>query len=76
MYLDHDIFSKKSESLILATKVKEFLKAQGRLEPTQIPFGHSGIKQNVEAEYQSGQQSMRDMMTQSISANRPVLKKC
>lgn len=74
MYLDHDIFSKKSESLILATKVKEFLKAQGRLEPTQIPFGHSGIKQNVEAEYQSGQQSMRDMMTQSISANRPVLK--
>ncbi|OAL78952.1 hypothetical protein AY606_05865 [Acinetobacter sp. SFB] len=72
--LDHIIFKKQGESAAIAESVEKFLKAQGKKEPVQIPFGQSGISQKVENGYKTGQQNMRDMMTQSISLNRPVLK--
>lgn len=71
--LDHDIFTKKGKSIALAIQVDDFLKAQGKSEPTQIPFGQSGI--SLKNEYKTSQQNMRDIMTQSISLNRPVLGK-
>ena len=72
--LDHYIFKKQMESAALAESVEKFLKAQGKEEPVQIPFAQPGISEKVENGYKTGQQNMRDMMTQSISLNRPVLK--
>lgn len=72
--LDHDVFIKQGKSLALANQVNDFLIAQDKSEPVQIPFGQSGISQKVENGYKTGQQNMRDMMTQSISLNQPVLK--
>lgn len=70
MNLDHDIFSKKSESLMLATKVEEFLKAQGKSEPTQIPFGYSE-RANRRAEYgHDAQATMREIMFNSVQETK------
>ena len=72
--LAHDVFINQGKSIALANKVTDFLIAQGKSEPVQIPFGQSAISKKNETDYKTGQQNMRDMMTQSISLNRPVLK--
>lgn len=72
--LAHDVFINQGKAIALAIQVTDFLKAQGKAEATQIPLGESGIRKKSETDYETAQQSMRDMMTQSISANRPVLK--
>lgn len=43
MNLDHDVFAKKLQSIELANQVEEFLQSKALTEPTQIPFGYSGI---------------------------------
>ena len=73
--LDHDVFIKKGKSIALANQVEAFLLAQGKSEPTQIPFGQSQLSMaKKEDEYKTGQQSMRESMAYSVSKKRPVLK--
>lgn len=72
--MDHAIFSKKIESELLEIQVKEWLQAQGKKEPDQIPMGQLGLSEKeVSNEYKPGQQYMREAMTNSISKKRPVL---
>ena len=72
--IDHDVFIKKGKSIALSQQVDDFLKAQGKSEPEQIPFGHSALsKKPSDSEYKTGQQSMRASMAHSVSAKRPVL---
>lgn len=72
--IDHDVFIKKGKSIALAQQVEDFLLAQGKSEPEQIPFGHSALsKKPSDSEYKTGQQSMRASMAHSVSAKRPVL---
>lgn len=39
--LAHDVFIQQGKSIALAQQVDDFLKAQGKSKPTQIPFGQS-----------------------------------
>lgn len=72
--MDHAIFSKKIESELLEIQVKEWLQAQGKKEPDQVPMGQLGLSEKeVSNEYKPGQQYMREAMTNSISKKRPVL---
>lgn len=73
MNLDHDIFSKKAESLLLATKVEEFLKANNLSECPQVPFGKSSYSNNYESwngGMQNAQTTMRNIMTSSVNKSR------
>jgi len=72
--IDHDVFIKQGKSIALAIQVDNWLKAKGKSEPTQIPFGHSGLSHKPKStEYKTGQQSMRESMAHSVSTKRPVL---
>lgn len=72
--LDHDVFIKKGKSIALSQQVEEFLKAQGKSEPVQIPFGQTQMSAKPkDTEYKTGQQSMRESMADSVSKKRPVL---
>ena len=72
--LDHDVFIKKGKSIALAQQVDDFLKAQGKSEPTKIPFGQTRMSMKPkDTEYKTGQQSMRESMADSVSKKRPVL---
>ena len=72
--LAHDVYIQKGKSIALALQVDDFLKAQGKSEPVQIPFGQSRLSlKSKDNEYKTGQQSMRQSMSNSISKNGPVL---
>lgn len=71
--LAHDVYINQGKAIALANQVTDFLLAQGKV--TQIPFGQSGIKKTEDGSYKTSQQTMRSVMTQSISANRPILAK-
>lgn len=73
--LAHDVYINQGKSIALASQVNDFLLAQGKSEAVQIPFGQSGIKKKEDGSYKTSQQAMRNVMTQSVSANRPVLAK-
>ena len=65
--LDHDVFIKKGKSIALAPQVDDFLKAQGKSEPTKIPFGQTRMSMKPkDTEYKTGQQSMRESMADSV----------
>lgn len=73
--LDHDVFINQGKSIALANQVTDFLIAQGKSEPVQIPFGYSALSnQSKSTIWTSPQQSMRKTMSSSVSKNRPVLK--
>lgn len=78
--LDHDIFMKKGKSIDLDQQVNAFLKAQGKSEPDQIPFGYSELSHKRKTEGYNAQSTMREIMFSSIheskkntSAARPTL---
>ncbi|MFK7238648.1 hypothetical protein ABBZ27_00270 [Acinetobacter baumannii] len=68
--LDHDIFSKKAQSLALEAEVAKFLKAQGKEEPEQIPFGHSELAHKRETEGYNAQSTMREIMFSSVQESK------
>jgi DNA-nicking Smr family endonuclease len=72
--IDHSAIINKGKSIALAIQVDDFLKAQGKSEPTQIPFGQTRMSMKPkDTEYKTGQQSMRESMADSVSKKRPVL---
>lgn len=72
--IDHDAIINKGKSIALAIQVDDWLKAQGKLEPTQIPLGQTRMSmKSKDTEYKTGQQSMRESMADSVSKKRPVL---
>nr|WP_279053000.1 hypothetical protein [Acinetobacter tandoii] len=72
--IDHNAIINQGKSIALAIQVDNWLKAKGKSEPTQIPFGHSGLSHKPKStEYKTGQQSMRESMAHAVSAKRPVL---
>ena len=72
--IDHSAIINKGKSIALAIQVDNWLKAQGKLEPIQIPFGQTRMSMKPkDTEYKTGQQSMRESMADSVSKKRPVL---
>ncbi len=65
--LDHDVFIKKGKSIALAEQVADFLKAQGKSEPTQIPFGHSEMAKKHKVEGYNAQSTMREIMFNAVT---------
>ncbi len=64
--IDHSAIINKGKSIALAIQVDDFLKAQGKSQPTQIPFGHSE-RANRRAEYgHDAQATMREIMFNSV----------
>lgn len=65
--LAHEVFINKGKSIALAQQVEDFLKAQGKSEPTQIPFGHSPYHEHCK---KTGKDpyafTLRTLMTQSV----------
>lgn len=75
--LDHDIFAKKGKSIALAIQVDDFLKAQGKSEPTQIPFGHSELAKRHALYGHNAQATMREIMFSSVQEskkNKPAVR--
>lgn len=68
--LDHDIYSKKGKSIALANQVEAFLLAQGKSEPTQIPFGHSELAHKRKTEGYNAQSTMREIMFSSVQKSK------
>lgn len=65
--LDHDVFINKGKSIALAQQVDDFLKAQGKSEPDQVPFGHSGHYFSCKSKgIDPYSVSLRDVMTRSV----------
>lgn len=65
--IDHDVFINQGKSIALASQVDNWLKAKGKSEPEQIPFGHSGfIESCKERGIDPARFSLRDHMTQSV----------
>ena len=72
--IDHSAIINKGKSIALAIQVDDWLKAQGKSEPTKIPFGQTRMSMKPkDTEYKTGQQSMRESMADSVSKKRPVL---
>ncbi|AXY57295.1 hypothetical protein CDG60_12385 [Acinetobacter chinensis] len=72
--LAHDVFINQGKAIALANQVDDWLEAQGKSEPVQIPFGQSRLSlKSKDNEYKTGQQSMRESTSNSISKNGPVL---
>jgi hypothetical protein len=75
--LDHDIFIKKGKSIALAQQVEKFLKAKGKSEPDQIPFGHSELAHKRKIEGYDARSTMREIMFNSVQEakkNNPAVK--
>ena len=70
--LAHDVYINQGKAIALANQVDDFLKAKGKV--IQIPFGQSGVSRSKPESYTTSQETMRKMMTRSVSVNRPVLK--
>ena len=68
--LDHDVFIKKGKSIALAQQVDDFLKAQGKSEPDQIPFGHSELTHKRKTEGYNAQSTMREIMFSSVQESK------
>ena len=68
--LDHDVFIKKGKSIALAQQVDDFLKAQGKSEPDQIPFGHSELSHKRKTEGYNAQSTMREIMFSSVQESK------
>lgn len=68
--LDHDLFIKKGKSIALSQQVEEFLKAQGKSEPDQIPFGHSELAHKRKTEGYNAQSTMREIMFSSVQESK------
>lgn len=68
--LDHDVFIKKGKSIALAQQVEEFLKAKGKSEPDQIPFGHSELANKRNTEGYNAQSTMREIMFSSVQESK------
>ena len=68
--LDHDVFIKKGKSIALAQQVDDFLKAQGKSEPDQIPFGHSELSHKRKTEGYNAQSTMREIMFSSVQKSK------
>ena len=68
--LDHDVFIKKGKSIALAQQVDDFLKAQGKSEPVQIPFGYSELSQKRKTEGFNAQSTMREIMFNSVQESK------
>lgn len=65
--IDHDIFPKKIQSLALEAEVAKFLKAQGKKEPEQVPFGRSLYVEECQKKgIQPFKFTLRDVMTASV----------
>lgn len=75
--LDHDVFIQKDKSIVLANQVQEFLLAQGKSEPTQIPFGKSlYIEQCLKSGKDPYAFSLKTLMTQSVEKAQSEKKYC
>ena len=75
--LDHDVFINQGKSIALANQVTDFLIAQGKLEPTQIPFGQSALANTRKAEGYNAQTTMREIMFNSVhesKKSKPTVK--
>ena len=68
--LDHDVFMKQGESITLAQQVNDFLKAQGKSEPDQIPFGYSELSHKRKTEGYNAQSTMREIMFSSVQESK------
>ena len=68
--LDHDVFIKKGKSIALAQQVNDFLKAQGKSEPDQIPFGHSELSSKKHEYGRTAQTTMREIMFSSVQESK------
>lgn len=76
--IDHDVFTKKSQSIELANQVEEFLKAKGLETPVQIPFGQSSFSQGISNDWNkspltkkaTAQDTMRLIMSNSVQEDR------
>ena len=68
--LDHDVFIKKGKSIALAQQVDDFLTAQGKSEPDQIPFGHSELSHKRKTEGYNAQSTMREIMFSSVQKSK------
>ena len=64
--LDHDVFIKKGKSIALAQQVDDFLKAQGKSEPDQIPFGYSELSSKKHEYGRTAQTTMREIMFSAV----------
>lgn len=77
--LAHDVFIQKGKSIALASQVEEFLLAQGKSEPTQIPFGKSlYIEQCLKSGKDPYAFSLKTLMTQSVEkaqSEKSIVKK-
>lgn len=75
--LAHDLFIKNSKSIALASQVEEFLLAQGKSEPTQIPFGKSlHLEQCLKSGKDPYAFSLKTLMTQSVEKAQSEKKYC
>lgn len=70
--LDHDVFIKKGKSIALAQQVDDFLKAQGKSGPDQIPFGHSELANKRKTEGYNAQSTMREIMFNSVQESKKI----
>lgn len=70
--LAHDVYINQGKAIALANQVDDFLKAKGKVK--QIPFGQLGVSRSKPESYTTSQETMRKMMTRSVSVNHPVLK--
>ena len=73
--LDHDVFIKKGKSIALAQQVDDFLKAQGKSEPDQIPFGHSELSHKRKTEGYNAQSTMREIMFSAVRESQTAKQK-
>ncbi|WP_180190460.1 hypothetical protein [Acinetobacter sp. YH01009] len=73
--LDHDVFIKKGKSIALAQQVDDFLKAQGKSEPDQIPFGHSELSSKKNEYGRTAQTTMREIMFSAVRESQTAKQK-
>lgn len=64
--IDHSAIINKGKSIALASQVDDFLKAQGKSEPEQIPFGHSELAKRHAKYGHDAQATMREIMFNSV----------
>ena len=73
--LDHDVFIKKGKSIALAQQVDDFLKAQGKSEPDQIPFGYSELSSKKHEYGRTAQTTMREIMFSAVRESQTAKQK-
>ena len=68
--LAHDVVINQGKSIALANQVNDWLKAQGKSEPEQIPFGYSEFSHKRKTDGYNAQSTMREIMFSSVQESK------